>query len=166
MKRWPRVLPSKYTTAWLRLAIMPSRHCLRIGAFQKVQALRARASAFDDASVVVTERVWSRRAGATGLFLQGSKDKAIRLVRILRAAMIDSFVITDGPLANGISLGLFSKKPERPKGSDCKSDAKASLVRIQPPPPEFLMSLLLKLRKLGNGWHACNGSLSAGIVQW
>ncbi len=26
--------------------------------------------------------------------------------------------------------------PERPKGSDCKSDAKASLVRIQPPPPE------------------------------
>ena len=25
--------------------------------------------------------------------------------------------------------------PEWPKGSDCKSDAKASLVRIQPPPP-------------------------------
>ena len=31
----------------------------------------------------------------------------------------------------------FGGVPERPKGSDCKSDAKASLVRIQPPPPYF-----------------------------
>src|SRR5690606_8868154 len=31
----------------------------------------------------------------------------------------------------------FGGVPERPKGSDCKSDAKASLVRIQPPPPSF-----------------------------
>ena len=29
----------------------------------------------------------------------------------------------------------FGGVPERPKGSDCKSDAKASLVRIQLPPP-------------------------------
>ena len=29
----------------------------------------------------------------------------------------------------------FGGVPERPKGSDCKSDAKASQVRILPPPP-------------------------------
>jgi hypothetical protein len=41
-------------------------------------------------------------------------------------------------------MGLWTKKisghflggiPERPKGSDCKSDAKASVVRIHLPPP-------------------------------
>src|SRR5690606_2383187 len=34
-----------------------------------------------------------------------------------------------GPFLGGV--------PEWPKGSDCKSDAQASLVRIQPPPPSF-----------------------------
>lgn len=34
-------------------------------------------------------------------------------------------------------LGLYDEGgvPERSKGSDCKSDARASLVQIQPPPP-------------------------------
>ncbi len=51
--------------------------------------------------------------------------------------------------------------PEWPKGSDCKSDAKASLVRIQPPPPVNpyniypLMNGFLFLRV----WY--NGSTSA-----
>jgi hypothetical protein len=39
----------------------------------------------------------------------------------------------DGPVPK--MLGSLGGVPERPKGSDCKSDAKASLVRIQPPPP-------------------------------
>ena len=30
--------------------------------------------------------------------------------------------------------------PERPKGSDCKSDAKASVVRIHLPPPDLKCS--------------------------
>ena len=34
--------------------------------------------------------------------------------------------------------------PERPKGSDCKSDAKASLVRIQPSPPEKIVAAMLR----------------------
>ena len=39
-----------------------------------------------------------------------SRDSAIRLLRELQAQKIDSFVITQGELANGISLGLFSKE--------------------------------------------------------
>lgn len=39
-----------------------------------------------------------------------SRDSAIRLLRELQAQSIDSFVITQGELTNGISLGLFSKE--------------------------------------------------------
>ena len=39
-----------------------------------------------------------------------SRDSAIRLLRELQAQNIDSFVITQGELTNGISLGLFSKE--------------------------------------------------------
>ena len=37
------------------------------------------------------------------------RDAAIRLLRELQAQKFDSFVITQGELSNGISLGLFSK---------------------------------------------------------
>ena len=39
-----------------------------------------------------------------------SRESAIRLLRELQAQNIDSFVITQGELTNGISLGLFSKE--------------------------------------------------------
>ncbi|MBO9483032.1 MULTISPECIES: SPOR domain-containing protein [Gammaproteobacteria] len=39
-----------------------------------------------------------------------SRDAAIRLLRELQAQRIDSFVITQGELTNGISLGLFSRR--------------------------------------------------------
>ena|GEM_PF-3917727 len=38
----------------------------------------------------------------------------------------------------------FGGVPEWPKGSDCKSDAKASVVRIHPPPPDKSCSVLLR----------------------
>ena len=34
----------------------------------------------------------------------------------------------------------FGGVPEWPKGSDCKSDARASVVRIHPPPPCLMSS--------------------------
>ena len=45
--------------------------------------------------------------------------------------------------------------PEWPKGSDCKSDARASVVRIHPPPPRF-MGWWWKLRaqESGKNWGA------------
>lgn len=46
-----------------------------------------------------------------------SRDSAIRLLRELQAQNIDSFVISEGELANGISLGLFSKEESAKKVS-------------------------------------------------
>ena len=48
---------------------------------------------------------------------------------ILLEEMVDKGV---GHLDN---MPPFGGVPEWPKGSDCKSDAKASVVRIHPPPP-------------------------------
>jgi len=39
-----------------------------------------------------------------------NKKQAIRKLKELQKRKVDSFVITEGELANGISLGLFSKK--------------------------------------------------------
>jgi hypothetical protein len=41
---------------------------------------------------------------------RSNRQSAIRLLRELQGQGIDSFVITQGELANGISLGLFSKE--------------------------------------------------------
>ena len=45
------------------------------------------------------------------------REAAIRLLRELQGQGIDSFVITQGELANGISLGLFSKEASANKVS-------------------------------------------------
>ena len=41
---------------------------------------------------------------------QPSRKSAIKLLRQLQASKIDSFLITEGELANGLSLGLFTQQ--------------------------------------------------------
>ena len=41
--------------------------------------------------------------------------------------------------------------PEWPKGSDCKSDARASVVRIHPPPPRITPAGVIEPPKAGVG---------------
>lgn len=55
-------------------------------------------------SVVVKEEFW--------VYLPAlpNKKQAVRKLKELQKRKIDSFIITEGDLANGISLGLFSKK--------------------------------------------------------
>ena len=52
--------------------------------------------------------------------------------------------------------------PEWPKGSDCKSDARASVVRIHPPPPR--MTPEGGVRTFGVGRGSRGESDAAGIV--
>jgi hypothetical protein len=40
----------------------------------------------------------------------GSRDAALRQFRELQARGLDSYLITQGDLANGVSLGIFSSK--------------------------------------------------------
>ena len=42
---------------------------------------------------------------------QPSRKLAIKLLRELQARKIDSFIITEGDLENGVSLGFFTEKP-------------------------------------------------------
>ncbi|CAM3731384.1 SPOR domain-containing protein [Parendozoicomonas haliclonae] len=44
-----------------------------------------------------------------------SRDMALRKLRSLQASKIDSFIITEGELANGISLGLFTQRAHADK---------------------------------------------------
>jgi hypothetical protein len=55
-------------------------------------------------SVVIKEEFW--------VYLPPlpNKKQAIRKLKELQKRNVDSFIITEGDLANGISLGLFSKK--------------------------------------------------------
>lgn len=55
-------------------------------------------------SVLVKEELW--------VYLPplANKKQAIRKLKELQKRKIDSFIITEGELANGISLGLFSKQ--------------------------------------------------------
>ena len=55
--------------------------------------------------------------------------------------------------------------PEWPKGSDCKSDARASVVRIHPPPPRIKSAGGLEYPADGVGPEV-GSSVTAGIVQW
>ena len=52
--------------------------------------------------------------------------------------------------------------PEWPKGSDCKSDARASVVRIHPPPPRIAPEG--GVRTFGVGRGSRGESDAAGIV--
>ena len=52
--------------------------------------------------------------------------------------------------------------PEWPKGSDCKSDARASVVRIHPPPPRITPEG--GVRTFGVGRGSRGESDAAGIV--
>jgi hypothetical protein len=55
-------------------------------------------------SVVVKEEYWVYLAPLP------NKKQAVRKLKELQKRKIDSFIITEGDLANGISLGLFSKQ--------------------------------------------------------
>ena len=55
--------------------------------------------------------------------------------------------------------------PEWPKGSDCKSDARASVVRIHPPPPRITPAGVIEPPKGGVG-PGVGKRITAGIVQW
>ena len=52
--------------------------------------------------------------------------------------------------------------PEWPKGSDCKSDARASVVRIHPPPPRITPEGGVRTLGVGRGSRGESGA--AGIV--
>ena len=73
--------------------------------------------------------------------------------------------LTDSVDTEGVDLENVRPSggvPEWPKGSDCKSDARASVVRIHPPPPR--MTPEGGVRTFGVGRGSRGESDAAGIV--
>jgi hypothetical protein len=62
---------------------------------------------------------------------RGELSQIIRKLIILLGEAVDKRAVRPD------NVPPFGGVPEWPKGSDCKSDAKASVVRIHPPPPYF-----------------------------
>ena len=73
--------------------------------------------------------------------------------------------LTDSVDTEGVDLENVRPSggvPEWPKGSDCKSDARASVVRIHPPPPRIAPEG--GVRTFGVGRGSRGESDAAGIV--
>ena len=74
------------------------------------------------------------------------RDAAIRLLRELQGQGIDSFVITQGELANGISLGLFSKEASANKVSSrlLQAGYETSIKQLPRQPQTYWLELAEK----------------------
>ncbi|WP_051786485.1 SPOR domain-containing protein [Endozoicomonas numazuensis] len=105
--------PSRQTAAKKNQKQTPEAQCLVVGPFesstkadqlqQKLFSLGVSSRERSDNEVVLAD-YWVH------ISPRSNRQAAIRLLRELQGQGIDSFVITQGELANGISLGLFSKE--------------------------------------------------------
>ena len=77
------------------------------------------------------------------------REAAIRLLRELQGQEIDSFVITQGELANGISLGLFSKEAPANKVSSrlLQAGYETRIKKLARQPQTFWLELTEKHAK-------------------
>lgn len=90
-----------------------ARQCLSVGPFASEVTLaqwQQRLLSHGVSSVVRAEQSSAAKDYWVHIPPLPSTDGAMRLLRELQAQRIDSFVITQGDLANGISLGLFAHR--------------------------------------------------------
>lgn len=86
---------------------------------------------------------------------RSNRQAAIRLLRELQGQGIDSFVITQGELANGISLGLFSKEISANEVSRRVQEAgyEPSIKQLPREPETFWLEMTdLEAEKLSAGF--------------
>ncbi|MCJ8170927.1 SPOR domain-containing protein [Atopomonas sediminilitoris] len=87
--------------------------CLLFGPFERNELaddLRQRLLSLDIASLVVNKESDAGADFAVYLAPMASRSAAIRQLRELQARKIDSYLITQGPNSNGLSLGIFPRR--------------------------------------------------------
>lgn len=87
--------------------------CLLFGPFERDEVaanLRQRLLSLDIASRVVEKESDAGADFAVYLSPLASRSAAIRQLRELQARKIDSYLITQGPNTNGLSLGIFPRR--------------------------------------------------------
>lgn len=87
--------------------------CVNLGVFEvrsEADQLRQRLLALSIQSSVISRDVVGSADYWLVMAVQGGQANAMQRLSELQGAGIDSFVITQGPLANNISLGVFSRE--------------------------------------------------------
>ncbi|WP_373188343.1 SPOR domain-containing protein [Halopseudomonas sp.] len=90
-----------------------SRLCVNLGVFStpgKAEQLRQRLLALSVQSEVISRDVADTLDYWLVLPVEGGEREAISQLNLLQGQGIDSFLITQGPLAGNISLGVFSRE--------------------------------------------------------
>jgi hypothetical protein len=87
--------------------------CIRLGALESIELaeqLFKRLSAHNVASQIVEQEVLASTDFWVIIPPRPSKKQALRLLKQLQLANIDSYIVIEGDYANAISLGLFTVK--------------------------------------------------------
>lgn len=93
--------------------VSPASLCVNLGSFpsrDKAEQLRQRLLALSIQSEVISRPVADTLDYWLIFPVQGGESEAISRLKLLQAQGIDSFLITQGPLAGNISLGVFSRE--------------------------------------------------------
>ncbi len=93
--------------------VSPASLCVNLGSFpsrDKAEQLRQRLLALSIQSEVISRPVADTLDYWLIFPVQGGETEAISRLKLLQAQGIDSFLITQGPLAGNISLGVFSRE--------------------------------------------------------
>lgn len=91
----------------------PASLCVNLGAFsssEKAEQLRQRLLALSIQSKVISREVADTLDYWLIFPVLGGEPEGIQRLKLLQAQGIDSFLITKGPLAGNISLGVFSRE--------------------------------------------------------
>lgn len=87
--------------------------CVSLGVFAsepQAEQLRQRLLALSIQSAVVSRNIVDSQQFLLIMPVQGGQDEAMQRLSQLQDDGIDSFIITLGPLANSLSLGVFSRE--------------------------------------------------------
>lgn len=91
----------------------PAALCIRLGVFaerSEAEQLQQRLLALDVAALLVEDELVSSSDYWLVMSVAGGTAGALAKLSLLQEQGIDSFVITKGPLAGNISLGVFSRE--------------------------------------------------------
>lgn len=94
-------------------AVSSASLCVNLGAFkasEKAEQLRQRLLALSIQSKVISREVADTLDYWLIFPVQGGSSEGIQRLKLLQAQGIDSFLISQGPLAGNISLGVFSRE--------------------------------------------------------
>lgn len=96
-----------------RTGVMENESCLFLGGFDEEGAARALEQRLLSLDIQATVQTAETAAGIDyWVYLPplASRQASLRQLRELQARNIDAYIITVGDLANGVSLGIFSRK--------------------------------------------------------